>query len=168
MKSLLKRGIRNEGGGFAEILRLRSQLFWHSLSLIRRFSPLRMTKRSDARRSAKNSSRITAFPTGGRQREGGFAVPKGSQPRLAALGSPFPWKGLAWILPPSYGRRDPEGAEVGWGKLYEKERGDRLKYAITRAPLSPYRQSEYMHVWKNNPPGKAFPAWGRWRAERAG
>ena len=37
------------GGGFAEILRLRSQLFWHSLSLIRRFSPLRMTKRGDAR-----------------------------------------------------------------------------------------------------------------------
>ena len=42
-------GIRNEGGGFAEILRLRSQLFWHSLSHIRRFSPLRMTKRGDAR-----------------------------------------------------------------------------------------------------------------------
>ena len=36
--------MRNEGGGFAEILRLRSQLFWHSLSHIRRFSPLRMTK----------------------------------------------------------------------------------------------------------------------------
>ena len=30
---------------------LRSQLFWHSLSHIRRFSPLRMTKRGDARRS---------------------------------------------------------------------------------------------------------------------
>ena len=29
----------------------RSQLFWHSLSHIRRFSPLRMTKRGDARRS---------------------------------------------------------------------------------------------------------------------
>ena len=42
--------MRNEGGGFAEILRLRSQLFWHSLSHIRRFSPLRMTKRGDARR----------------------------------------------------------------------------------------------------------------------
>ena len=39
------------GGGFAEILRLRSQLFWHSLSHIRRFSPLRMTKRGNARRS---------------------------------------------------------------------------------------------------------------------
>ena len=39
------------GGGFAEILRLRSQLFWHSLSHIRRFSSLRMTKRGDARRS---------------------------------------------------------------------------------------------------------------------
>ena len=39
------------GGGFAEILRLRSQLFSHSLSHIRRFSSLRMTKRGDARRS---------------------------------------------------------------------------------------------------------------------
>ena len=29
----------------------RSQLFWHSLSHIRRFSPLRMTKWGDARRS---------------------------------------------------------------------------------------------------------------------
>ena len=38
-----------------------------------------------------------------------------SQPRLAALGSPFQGKGLAWTLPPSYGRRCPEGAEVGWG-----------------------------------------------------
>jgi len=40
---------------------------------------------------------------------------KESQPRLAALGSPFQRKGLAWILPPSIGRRCPEGAEVGWG-----------------------------------------------------
>ena len=43
--------MRNESGGFAAILRLRSQLFWHSLSHIRRFSSLRMTKRGDARRS---------------------------------------------------------------------------------------------------------------------
>jgi len=38
---------------------------------------------------------------------------KGSQPRLAALSSPFQGKGLAWMLPPSFGRRCPEGAEVG-------------------------------------------------------
>ena len=47
----LELGMRNESGGFAAILRLRSQLFWHSLSHIRRFSSLRMTKRGDARRS---------------------------------------------------------------------------------------------------------------------
>ena len=76
------------------------------------------------------------LPRWGRQRGGGFAASKGSQPRLAALGSPFRRKGLAWILPPSYGRRCPEGAEVGWGKRYPRH--------------------------------KAFPAWGRWRAERAG
>ena len=34
----------------------RSQLFWHSLSHIRRFSPLRMTKRGDARRSGEQVS----------------------------------------------------------------------------------------------------------------
>ena len=65
-----------------------------------------------------------------------FSTCCGSQPRLAALGSPFQGKGLAWTLPPSYGRRCPEGAEVGWGKRY--------------------------------PRNKAFPAWGRWRAARAG
>ena len=43
---------------------------------------------------------------------------KGSQPRLAALSSPFQGKGLAWMLPPSFGRRCPEGAEVGGGKRY--------------------------------------------------
>ena len=44
-----------------------------------------------------------------------FSTCCGSQPRLAALGSPFQEKGLAWTLPPSYG----EGSE-------------------TRTPLSPF------------------------------
>ena len=39
------------------------------------------------------------------------AAPKGSQPRLATLGSPFQGKGLAWTLPPSYRKRCPEGAD---------------------------------------------------------
>ena len=56
-------------------------------------------------------------------REHPSAAEKGSQPRLAVLGSPFQGKGLAWTLPPSSGRRWPEGAEVGWGKRYERERG---------------------------------------------
>ena len=42
-----------------------------------------------------------------------FSTCCGSQPRLAALGSPFQGKGLAWTLPPSYGRRCPEGGG-GW------------------------------------------------------
>ena len=63
------------------------------------------------------------LPQWGRQRGGGFAAEKGSQPRLAALGSPFQGKGLAWALPPSYGRRCPEGAEVGWGKQDESSEG---------------------------------------------
>ena len=44
-----------------------------------------------------------------------FSTCWGSQPRLAALGSPVQGKGLAWTLPPSYG----EGCE-------------------TRTPLSPF------------------------------
>ena len=57
------------------------------------------------------------FPNGEGKEEAAWPQ-KGSQPRLAALGSPFQGKGLAWTLPPSYGRRCPEGAEVGWGKRY--------------------------------------------------
>ena len=58
---------------------------------------------------------------------------KGSQPRLAALGSPFQGKGLAWTLPPSLGRRCPEGAEVGF--RYRLKRN--VRYAF-----SPFRPSE--------------------------
>ena len=80
------------------------------------------------------------FSKRGRQRGGGFAAPKGSQPRLAALGSPFQGKGLAWTLPPSYGRRCPEGAEVGLGKRDEKDRGEIVSsVSFTRAPYPPLR-----------------------------
>ena len=62
------------------------------------------------------------LPQWGRQRGGGFAAEKGSQPRLAALGSPFLWK------------EGPEGAEVGWGKRDEKE-GEIIKSRrFTKAP----------------------------------
>ena len=37
---------------------------------------------------------------------------KGSQPRLAALGSPFQGKGLAWTLPPSYGRGENAASQT--------------------------------------------------------
>ena len=95
-----------------------------------------------------------AFPAWGRQRGGGFAAQKGSQPRLAALGSPFQGKGLAWTLPPSIGRRCPEGAEVGWGKRYEREGGDRLKYAVCESTLS-------------TADAVPLPQWGRLRNEDA-
>ena len=89
--------------------------------------------------------RIPLFSTqrlsqGESQRGDGFAAQKGSQPRLAALGSPFQGKGLAWSLPPSYGRRCPEGAEVGWEKRYERERGRSSQVRhYTRAPYPPLR-----------------------------
>ena len=138
-------------------------------------------------------TRIPLFSTqrlsqGERQGEGGFAAQKGSQPRLAALGSPFQGKGLAWTLPPSYGRRCPEGAEVGWGKRYERE-GDCLKYAVCESTLSTadavplpqwgrlrYEDAAFLSsskriqdTWRKRiPTDKDFPAWGRWRAKRAG
>ena len=64
---------------------------------------------------------------------------------LPALGSPFQGKGLVWTLPPSYGRRCPEGAEVGWGKRYERE-GDCLKCAIIRE----YPIHRYPHIVRVN------------------
>ena len=64
-----------------------------------------------------------SLPLEGKAKRRRLRRKKGSQPRLAALGSPFQRKGLAWTLPPSYGRRCPKGAEVGWGKRDEKERG---------------------------------------------
>ena len=83
----------------------------------------KMHLKSTINESTLSTADAVPLPQWGRQREGGFAAKKGSQPRLAALGSPFPGKGLAWTLPPSYGRRCPEGAEVGWGNRDEKERG---------------------------------------------
>ena len=78
-----------------------------------------------------------------------FSTCSGSQPRLAVLGSPFQGKGLAWTLPPSYGRRCPEGAEVGWRWRYEKERGNASQVDDIR---------EYpIHRWRGppSPMGKA-------------
>ena len=88
-------------------------------------------------------SRHNAFPKGGRQRGGGFAAQKGSQPRLAALGSPFQGKGLAWILPPSYGRRCPEGAEVGW-EIGMKKSGEIISSTpFAKAPYPPLTRSPF-------------------------
>ena len=54
--------------------------------------------------STLSTADAVPLPQWGRQKGGGFAASKESQPRLAALGSPFQGKGLAWTLPPSYGR----------------------------------------------------------------
>ena len=51
--------------------------------------------------STLSTAGAVPLPRWGRQRGGGFAASKESQPRLAALGSPFQGKGLAWILPVS-------------------------------------------------------------------
>ena len=67
--------------------------------------------------STLSTATRSPFPKGEGKKEAA-SPQKESQPRLAALGSPFQGKGLAWTLPPSYGRRCPEGAEVGWGYRY--------------------------------------------------
>ena len=79
---------------------------------------------------------------------------KGSQPRLAALGSPFQGKGLAWMLPPSYGRRCPEGAEVGWGSGMKDKWGNASQVDDIR---------EHPSVADAVP----LPQWGRLRNENA-
>ena len=65
-----------------------------------------------------------------------FSTCCGSQPRLAVLGSPFQGKGLVWTLPPSYGRRCPEGAEVGWGSGMKESEEMHLKSTINESTLS--------------------------------
>ena len=84
---------------------------------------------------------------------------KPTPPRYAR--SPFQGKGLAWTLPPSYGRRCPEGAEVGWGESgMKKIGGDRLKYAICESAAVPDT--------KPSPRGEGAPKGriGHWRYER--
>ena len=118
----------------------------------------------------------------GKAKRRGLRCKKGSQPRLAALGSPFQGKGLAWTLPPSYGRRCPEGAEVGWGKRYEKDRerssqvrrlrehpihrcavplpqGGRLRYE--NATFLALSERIHAYVEKRITTDKAFPSRGR-------
>mgnify|MGYP004706678165 CR=1 FL=1 len=129
--------------------------------------------------------RIASLPRVGETKRRRLRRKKGSHPRPAALGSPFQRKGLAWTLPPSFGRRCPEGAEVGWGKRDEKERGrssqasNLRKHPIHRwrGPPSPMgkaaiREYRFPHNIRANThicgkritTNKAFPAWGRWRA----
>ena len=71
----------------------------------------------------------------------------------------------------------------------KKSEEDRLKYVVyestlstaarspfpkgegneTGMPLFSHCQSEYTHMWRKTiSTDKAFPAWGRWRAKRAG
>ena len=126
---------------------------------------------------------------------------KESQPRLAALGSPFQGKGLALFPVSSFrakarnlfrlrsSRRcgdsgisvpkpSPRGEGAPKGRIgqerYEKER-------VRSSQVRRLREHP-IHRWRGppSPMGKAtireyryprhqaFPAWGRWRAERAG
>ena len=126
---------------------------------------------SQVRRLRKHPSAADAvpFPQWGRQRGGGFAAPKGSQPRLAALGSPFQGKGLAWTLPPSYGRRCPEGAEVGWGEksgMKESGRSSQVRrlreHSSTVIPIS----SERIHACvEKQYPRQSLPLEGKVASE---
>ena len=56
-----------------------------------------------------------------------------ASPRSAA---PPKGRGLAWTLPPSYGRRCPKGAEVGWGSGMKESEEMHLKSTINESTLS--------------------------------
>ena len=63
---------------------------------------------------------------------------KPTPPRCAR--QPLPREGArvvipSFLFPPSYGRRCPEGAEVGWGKRDERERGDHIRSTIHESTL---------------------------------
>ena len=83
-----------------------------------------------------DGTRITPLSLHGEGTEEALRRKKGSKPRLAALGSPSQRKGLAWTLPPSYGRRCPKGAEVGWGSGMKESEEMHLKSTINESTLS--------------------------------
>ena len=130
----------------------------------------------------------TPFPDGEGKEEGASPPQKEANP-ASLLGSPFQGKELAWTLPPSIGRRCPEGAEVGWGWRYEKERGRSSQVRRLRehpihccaVPLPQWGRLRYedaaflasskriQDTWRKRiTTDKAFPSRGRWRAKRAG
>ena len=88
---------------------------------------------------------------------------KESQPRLAALGSPFQGKGLAWTLPPSYGRRCPEGTEVGWGYRYPRRtKPSPMGKATKRECRYPsIVKANIGYVEKKNTDGQSLPRVGK-------
>ena len=114
--------------------------------------PLFSHRQSEYMHMWKKNNDGQSFPCMGKAKRRRLRRKKGSQPRLAALGSPFQGKGLAWTLPPSYGRRCPEGAEVGWGSGMKKSGGDRLKSTIYESTLS-------------TADAVPLPQWGRLRYE---
>ena len=85
---------------------------------------------------------------------------------------------------PRVGKVASGASRIGFWRC-EKERGDRLKCAVcestlstaarspfpngegydTRMPLFSHRQSEYMHVWKNNTDGQSLPRVGKVTSE---
>ena len=97
-------------------------------------------------------------------------APPKKEANPASLHSAAPSKGRGSdgrsLLPMEGGA--PKGRRLDGGKRYERE-GDCLKCAIIR-------EHRYAHIVKANTricgkritTDKAFPAWGRWRAERAG
>ena len=66
--------------------------------------------------STLSTAARSPFPDGEGKEEAASPPKEESQPRLAALGSPFQRKGLAWIHPPSYGRRAPRRGGGWMGK----------------------------------------------------
>ena len=117
-------------------------------------------------------SRHNAFPN--REGKEEAASPPKKEANLASLHSAAPSKGRGSrghsLLPMEGGA--PKGRRLDGGKRYERERGRssqvrRLReYPIHR--FSRIVRTNTRICGKRITTDKAFPAWGRWRAKRAG
>jgi len=122
----------------------------------------------------EHPSTATRSPLPQRERQRGGASPPQKEANPASLRSAAPSKGRGSrghsLLPMEGGA--PKGRRLAGKSGMKKSGKDRLKCVVyestlstaarspfpngegydTRVPLSPYHQSEYMHVWKNNIP----------------
>ena len=129
-------------------------------------------------------SRHNAFPKGEGKEEAASPPKKRKPTPPRCARQPLPREG-ARVDTPSFHRK---GRRLNGGNGMKKSEGDRLKLTInestlstaarspfpngegcdTGMPLFSHRQNKYTHMWKRIPTDKAVPAWGRWRAKRAG
>ena len=109
------------------------------------------------------------FPNGVGKEEGASPPQKEANPALLRSAAPSKGRGSRGhsLLPMEGGA--PKGRRLDGGSGMKKSGKDRLKYAICESSaISISSERIHAYVKKRITTDKAFPAWGRWRAERAG